>query len=236
MSVETPAYSRPQEEIKSIFDRIASRYDFLNGFLSFQRDKSWRKRAVQKSLNGNEKSILDIGTGSGVFLEEFLNQHSFTRAVGLDISPEMLTLARRRLGSKATLLLSEGPQLPFQGSEFEIVSTAFVLRSLPDILAFFKEIYRVLRPGGRLVILELTRPSKPAMKVLYHSYLNWYLPVIGRLFSGSQDAYKFLSSSIQKFYEVGETVEFLKLAGFNSVHIHSLTGGICTLVIAEKNS
>ncbi|MBI4970318.1 MAG: ubiquinone/menaquinone biosynthesis methyltransferase [Candidatus Omnitrophica bacterium] len=232
--MKMPTYARPQQEIRSIFDRIAGKYDFLNSFLSFRQDKSWREKAVRKSLTRKEKSILDIGTGSGVFLEEFLNQHSFERAIGIDISPEMLTLARRRLGSRATLLLSEGPELPFHPSEFDIVSTAFVLRSLTDILAFFKEAHRVLSPGGRFVILELTRPTKPAMKMLYHSYLNWYLPLVGRIFSGSREAYQFLSSSIQKFYAVGEYVDFLKLAGFETIHIHSMTGGVCTLVIAEK--
>ena len=232
---EVPAYSRPPQEIKGIFDTIASKYDFLNSFLSFNQDKSWRRQAVQQSLKGSEKSLLDIGTGSGAFLEEFLRQHSFLCAVGMDISPEMLTLARRRLGSRAKLILSEGPAIPFQKNEFDLVSTAFVLRSISDILAFFKEVYRVLQPGGRFAILELTRPEKPMMKMLYQTYLKFYLPVVGKLFSGSANAYQFLSSSIQKFYDVGECVDLLKMAGFNPIHIHSMTGGICTLVIAEKN-
>jgi len=232
---QTAEYSRPPREIRNIFDQIASRYDFLNSFLSFNQDKSWRKKAVELSLRGSEKSILDIGTGSGAFLDEFLRRHTFGEAVGIDLSPEMLTLARRRLGSKAILLLSEGPRLSFQKDEFDIASSAFVLRSISDILPFFKEVYRVLRPGGRFVILELTRPDQSLMKMLYRFYLKWYLPLAGRLFSGSRNAYQFLSNSIQKFYEVGEYVNFLKQAGFNPIQVHSMTGGVCTLVIAEKS-
>lgn len=227
-------YSRPTHEIKDIFNRIAPRYDFLNSFLSFNSDKGWRKKAVELGVTGSPKSILDIGTGSGAFLEEFLNSYTFERAVGMDLSSEMLALARKRLGSKADLLLSDGPEIPFQKNKFDLVSAAFVLRSISNLPQFFDEVYRVLRPGGRFVILELTRPNQPVMKMLYRPYLKWYLPLVGRLISGSWNAYQFLSSSIQKFYEVGESVDFLKQAGFNSIQVHSLTGGVCTLVIADK--
>ena len=235
-NLPTPIYSRPQQEIRNIFDRIAGRYDFLNSFLSFNQDKTWRNKAVRLSLRGTEESLLDIGTGSGAFLEEFLNQQTFGRAVGMDLSSEMLTLARRRLGSKATLLLAESEELPFKQNEFDVVSTAFVLRSISDVPKFFQSVHRVLKPHGRFVILELTRPSQPLMKMLYRPYLNWYLPLVGRVFSGSWNAYQFLSSSIQKFYDVGQSVEFLRQSGFNPIQVYSLTGGVCTLIIAEKVS
>ncbi len=234
MISKTQDYSRPQSEIRNIFDKIANRYDFLNSFLSFNQDKRWRRAAVKKTLAGSEKSILDIGTGSGTFLEEFLKVQRFEKVFGTDISPEMLVLARNRLGAGANLLLSQGSGLSFHDHEFDIASAAFVLRSISDLLAFFKEVHRVLKPEGKFVILELTRPKNAFMKLLYLSYLNCYLPLVGRIVSGSANAYQFLSKSIQRFYDVGEIMELLKLAGFNSVKIQSLSGGICTLIIAEK--
>lgn len=231
-----PLYSRPPEEIRNIFDRIAPRYDFLNSFLSFNQDKRWRRNAVRQSITGTEKSILDIGTGSGAFLEEFLHQHTFKRAVGVDVSTEMIALARRRLGSKAELLVAQVPNLPFEKGEFDLVCAAFVLRSVTDILVFFKEVERVLKPNGKFVMLELTRPANPILRMFYLPYLKFYLPLVGKFVSGSWNAYRFLSQSIQKFYEVGEWIDFVKWAGFPKIKIHFLTGGICTLMIAQKES
>lgn len=227
--------SKSLGEIKTMFDRVASKYDFSNTFLSLNQDKVWRKTAVRKSINGSEKSILDIGTGTGALLEVFLREHSFDRAVGIDLSSKMLALAKKRLGEQATLLVSEGAGLPFHKSDFDIVSCAFVLRSISDIPSFFKEVYQVLKLQGKFVCLELTRPSNPVMKLLYEPYVKWYLPCAGKLITGNWNAYEFLSTSIQKFYDRGACVNFLTQAGFNTVKIHSLTGGICTLVIAEKN-
>ncbi len=231
---QIPQYSKNPEEIQSIFDKIAPKYDFLNSFLSFNQDKNWRKIAATLSLTGEQKTILDIGTGSGALLEEFLARHQFERAVGADVSHEMLALARKKLRDKADLISLQMPILPFIHDDFDLISSAFVLRSISDLPTLFREVYRVLRPKGRFVILELTRPVNPLMKVAYHVYLNLYLPIMGKIVSGSWNAYQFLSSSIQKFYSVDEYMSLLNNAGFKTVLQKHLTGGICTLVIVEK--
>ena len=167
-------------------------------------------------------------------LEEFLNRHPFERAIGLDISEEMIREARKRLGNKAQWLMAQGEALPFENGQFDIVSSAFVLRSISNLPGLFYEIQRVLKPKGRFVLLELTRPKRTVLRLLYQIYLKAYLPLIGKIFSGSWHAYQFLASSIQKFYEVDEYVSLLKEAGLSPLLVRPMTFGVCTLVIAEK--
>jgi len=233
-SSQIKSYSKSAEEINHIFDEIAPKYDFLNKLLSFKQDKLWRKKAVQLSVNENVSSILDVGTGSGVFLEDFVNQHSFKKAIGIDFSEQMLKQAKKRLGERASFERVEIPNLPYEKESFDLVSCAFVLRSISDLDLYFQESFRVLKPGGKLVVLELTRPTAWWMKLLYFPYLNIYLPLIGALFSGSSKAYRFLSTSIQKFYNISQVTSKLKQSGFSDVKPHSLTFGICNLIIAEK--
>lgn len=233
-STQLPEYTKHPSEINQIFDVIAPKYDFLNKFLSFKRDDGWRRKAVRQSVEPWMNSVLDIGTGSGVFLYDITRFHPFEKAVGADFSKEMLKQAEQRLGNKAKLDVVELPKLPYEDDQFDLISSAFVLRSIADLDSLFQESYRVLSSKGKFVILELTRPTSWWMKALYFPYLNIYLPFVGRFFSGSWNAYKFLSSSIQKFYGVSELEQKIKDAGFKKVNTKSFTFGICTMIIAEK--
>jgi demethylmenaquinone methyltransferase/2-methoxy-6-polyprenyl-1,4-benzoquinol methylase len=138
-------------EIRQIFTQVAPWYDFLNGFLSFQLDRSWRGRAVEAVVDGHEESILDIGTGTGKLLDAFLSRHPFKRAGGIDLCESMLRKAGTGLKGQAVLLASDVSQcVCFKGESFDIVSSSFTLRSLPNLKTFFQEVHRILKRNGKI--------------------------------------------------------------------------------------
>jgi len=233
-------YKTPDKNvIQSLFSRIAPRYDLLNLILSFGNDSRWRRIAVKKSVKPNDKTILDVGTGSGKLLKTYLEFHEFKKATGIDFSDNMLELAKKELASHHQVLLKNINLLEYDHKEeaFDIVSTSFVLRSIREHLAdFFKKCFSLLNPGGRLVILELTRPENPFIRLLFFPYVKIYLPLVGRLISGEKSAYEFLSKSVINFKNREEVERLLSASGFKSVKIKLLSGGIGTLFIAEKSS
>jgi len=237
MKTEKKVFSPPEASCaRNIFSRIAPRYDFLNGFLSFGRDKIWRKWAVRQALEGRETSILDVGTGTGRFLDAFLKKQRFEKKCGMDFCGEMLTRAKQS-GKNSSVLWIEADAaagIPFYGASFDLISAAFMLRSISGLEPFFREAFRVLKGGGKLVLLELTRPRSWWLKRLYSVYLKGYLPAAGALFSGSRQAYSFLSDSIRQFYPPDEIRTKLEEAGFSGVGIFSCSGGIVTLISGVK--
>lgn len=230
----TPDSSR----IKQIFTEITPRYDFLNGFLSMSLDRAWRRWAVRMTLEGGEKSILDIGTGTGKFLKAFLEQGHFEKIVALDLCESMLERAQKSMpGRGITWLNADISQgIALETGSFDLVTAAFTLRSIRDRLPFFfSEAARVLKRGGKIAFLELTRPRSLWFQMLYYPYLKAYLPLVGALISGSSQAYSFLANSILHFNEPEQIRTLLEEAGFGSVKIHSYTGGIATLITAQKS-
>lgn len=233
----TPSFTTPQPaRIKEIFTRITPRYDFLNSLLSLRLDRSWRRWAVELVLEGSEKTVLDIGTGTGKFLKTFLEKGNFDGACGVDLCQSMLERARKDLADSRIRWIqadvSKG--IPAADASFDLVSAAFTLRSIPNMASFFAEIHRILRPSGKVAFLELTRPVHAWLRILYYPYLRFYLPLMGTLISGSFQAYSFLSNSILHFEEPATVARLLRETGFSQPTIHSYTGGIATLIVARK--
>ena len=234
----TESYATPQSSaIQNLFSNIASKYDLLNFLLSFGLDRMWRNAAVRKSLRETDKSILDVGTGSGKLLKAYCSRHSFNRAVGIDFCEPLLEKAKRDfVGSpevsfrKINLI-----EMDLGDEKFDIISASFVLRSVADDLSnFFGNVHSALHPNGRFVILELTRPRNLIFNFLFQPYLKCYLPLLGKLISGNWTAYQFLAQSILHFKEREEVVGLLKGVGFSRVDSKLLTSGIATLFVAQR--
>lgn len=236
MSLRVYEAPRP-EKIRELFSGVMPKYDLLNHLLSFRMDKVWRERAASFSLKGEETSILDIGTGTGKFLEAFLKKRYFELACAVDICGAMLKEARRCVlpGRPVFWLEADTVQgICFRKNSFDLAVTAFTLRSLRDLEAFFAEVSRVLKPGGRIVLLELTRPRNYFLKALYYPYLRFVLPAVGALFSGSFRSYAFLSRSILNFHEPEYLKSLLARAGFRDVRVVPFSGGAATLIMGGK--
>jgi len=229
-----PAFP-PKEAIRGFFESIAFRYDSINSLLSFRWDEAWRKKAARQILEGGGKrgAILDLGVGTGKFLERFLGEKSWERAVGVDFAREMLKRARARLGLRCQLIQADIHDLPFEAESFDLVISSFTLRSVKDLPHFFGEVRRVLTPGGKAAFLCLTRPSG-LPRILYAPYLKCYLPLVGGMLSREPKAYRFLSESIQTFFSPPEIQRELESSGFKGVSIFPFSFGLATLILAEK--
>lgn len=227
--------SPPKETLQGFFESIASRYDPINSLLSFRLDEGWRKKAVRLILEGEGKAetILDLGIGTGKFLERFLGERNWKQAVGVDFAREMLRRARTRLGSRCQLIQADLHDLPFEAQSFDWVVSSFTLRSVKNLPYFFNGIHRILTPRGKAAFLCLTRPSG-LTRILYTPYLKFYLPLVGGLLSREPEAYQFLSQSIQTFPSPREIQGELESSGFQRVSIFPFSFGLATLILAEK--
>ncbi len=220
--------------IQEFFDRIAGRYDFLNNILSFQMDEGWRKKSRDLVYDPAQNSILDLGIGTGKFLKLFLDKKKWARAAGLDFSAQMLEEARRQLPADIELVKGDFHALPFSPASFDLIVSAFTLRSIQNMPVFLKGVYQILAPKGTAAFLCLTRPRNFFFKLVYYPYLKVYLPLLGGLVSGNRKAYEFLSDSILSFQEPEQTALMMKQIGFTSLEIRRFTFGAATLIIGKK--
>lgn len=233
--MSTTSLASPDKlKIRSLFDQIAFRYDFLNSILSLSLDRYWRHRTKRLVLDGHERSVLDLGVGTGKLLRSFLKTGQFKRAVGLDFSSGMLINCRKTLGFPAGLISGDFHALPFKKGSFDLIISAFTMRSVKDMPRYFFEVYEALTDHGKAAFLCLTRPSNWFVRMLYFPYLKFYLPLVGKFFSGNEEAYQFLSQSVQTFQEPHTTMNQLRQTGFQSIQIKPLTFGAATLIIAKK--
>ena len=225
-----------------MFSGIAKRYDFLNHFLSFGLDRSWRRRAVGivkdhlRSTGHVRPSILDLASGTGDLALEALSQLPDAQITAIDPVPAMLDLFRQKIEGKGTgIVIAEGDaeHLQFQDATFDAVTIGFGTRNFTNLEIAFREIYRVLKPGGIFVNLELARPRTFPMKQLYGLYSK-VIPVIGKRFSRDREAYSYLPDSVQRFPEHEEIVTMLMYSGFHTSRWQGLTAGIVALHIAVK--
>lgn len=226
--------SPEKSKIRSLFDQIAFRYDLLNSILSLWLDSYWRYKTKKLVLDGYERSVLDLGIGTGKFLRSFAKTGNFDRAVGLDFSTGMLINCKKSIKIPAALVNGDFHALPFKKGSFDLIISAFTMRSVKDMPRYFFEIYESLTEHGKVAFLCLTRPKNIIVRALYFPYLKFYLPLVGKIFSGNAEAYQFLSQSVQTFQEPHTTMNYLRQTGFQSIQIKPLTFGAATLIIAKK--
>ena len=221
-----------------MFDRIAPRYDLLNRLLSLGTDLSWRRRALELARLGEGARALDVGTGTGDFALALLARSPRSATVtGVDISPGMLQVAERRaakarLGARYERLIASVESLPFANGAFGVAVAAFVIRNVGDIPRGLREIRRVLRPGGRAVILDLHTPRNPTVRRLYRSY-SFVSPRLAAAFGSDPEAYRYLPRSIEAFYDPETLATLLRDAGFSRVRFERLTFGIAAIHVGE---
>ncbi len=226
-----------KEDIRGIFDSISERYDLLNQILSFGASESWRKRSAKILLSDADfspKTILDLGCGTGKFLECFLKARSWDRAVGVDFSSAMLENARRTVLGNVIWLQEDFEALPFLESSFDLVISGFTLRSVQKAPEFLSRVHRILNPEGKAAFLDLTRPRDLWARLLFFPYLKLLLPFLGWIISGNRKAYDFLSTSVRSFREPEETIRLMRSAGFRDCVSKSFAFGAATLIIGRK--
>src|SRR3989441_8818866 len=221
-----------------MFDRIAPRYDLLNRLLSVGTDLSWRRRALELARLGENGRALDVGTGTGDFALALLARAPGSATVtGVDISPGMLEVAARRaakagVGARYERLIASVESLPFADGTFDVVTAGFVIRNVGDIPKGLREMRRVLRPGGRAVILDLHTPRNPTVRRLYRTY-SYISPRLAAAVGSDPDAYRYLPRSIEAFYDPEALAELLRDAGFTRVRFERLTFGIAAIHVGE---
>lgn len=227
-----------KDQVATMFNNIAPKYDFLNHFLSFGIDILWRKRAIRELASGNPKTLLDIATGTGDFAIESLSLHP-EKVIGIDISEGMLAAGRTKIKSKGLenkieLQKGDSENLQFDANFFDAVTVAFGVRNFEHLSQGLTEINRVLKPNGKLVILEFSKPRKFPVKQLYSFYSNYILPPVGKLFSKDAAAYTYLPESVEAFPDGTDFTAILHLCGFKETKIISLTFGIASIYVAKK--
>lgn len=227
-----------KEYVRSLFDKIAYRYDLLNHLLSGGADLYWRRAAIQKLVEHQPKIILDVATGTGDFALAAMRLKP-ENVVGVDISEQMLEIGRkkiaqRNLSEKVRLELGEAENLKFDNDHFDAAIVAFGARNFEHLDKGLSEMNRVVRKGGAIVVLEFSRPKVFPLKQLYFFYFKNVLPFIGSLISKDKDAYQYLPDTVMKFPEGKEFLERLRTAGFSSLIEDRLTFGIATIYSGVK--
>ena len=226
-------------QVEQMFDNIAPTYDKLNHRLSWDIDRSWRKKAIQMLSNYHPKTILDIATGTGDFAILAAQMLRPQTLIGADISEGMMEIGRQKvkqlgLDSIVKFEKEDCLHLSYADDTFDAVTAAFGIRNFADLNQGLREMCRVLKPDGKLSIVELTTPVSFPMKQLFHIYSHSVLPIYGRLISKDTSAYSYLTKTIEAFPQ-GERMEvILKQAGFREASFKRLTFGICTMYSATK--
>lgn len=223
-----------------MFDAIAPRYDLLNRVLSGGIDQTWRKKVIGRLLADSPGRVLDVATGTGD-LAIMAATMGVAKIVGVDISEEMLRVGQQKIDARSlddriTLQKGDAERLPFSDSQFDAAMVAFGVRNFEDLSEGLSQIYRVIRPGGRLVVLEFSQPKMFPIKQLYNFYGRFILPRIGRMISGNQGAYTYLPESIAVFPEGEQFLDFMREAGFEELDARRLTFGVASMYSGRKST
>jgi demethylmenaquinone methyltransferase / 2-methoxy-6-polyprenyl-1,4-benzoquinol methylase len=228
-----------KEQVAGMFDDIAFRYDFLNRFLSAGIDVQWRRKAIRELKDIDPKKMLDVATGTAdmaILSTGILKPETI---IGIDISDGMLELGRKKvtnlgLENIISLLNGDSETINFPDNSFDAVTVAFGVRNFQQLEKGLSEIKRVLRPGGKLVVLEFSKPKTAGIKQLYNVYMKAVAPNVGKLFSKNRNAYKYLDESIKKFPEGKNFTEILDYLGYRNTYCKPQSLGICSIYCGEK--
>lgn len=239
-SVSSGFNEHAEAESWKMFDKIARRYDFLNRLLSFRQDVSWRKRMIQCLPEGDALTLLDLATGTGDVL---INIHKISgrieKGIGLDMSSGMLgfgqtKLKNQNLTDKLKLMRGDAMTMGLADASFDVATMSFGIRNVPDVPKALRDIHRILKPGGRALILEFSIPKNPLIRAGYLFYFRHILTRIGGIVSGDSKAYKYLNSTVEAFPYGAAFIHLMNDAGFTCIEAHELTFGIATLYVGDK--
>lgn len=230
-----------KQQVAEMFDQIAFRYDFLNRFLSGGIDMSWRKKAIGELKEINPAFVLDVATGTGDFAiltAKYLNPK---KIIGIDISEGMLQLGRKKvekelLNDRIELIKGDSEAINYPENTFDAITVAFGIRNFEDLDKGLTEMKRVLKPGGKLVILEFSKPRQKWFSGFYNLYMKIFAPGIARWVSKNKEAYSYLHSSVKAFPEGDTFLHILQEVGFTQTTLKRLSLGICTIYCGRKNS
>lgn len=243
MKSQVTPYNKPEsgkkDQVAEMFDNISANYDFLNHFLSLGIDNIWRKKAIDQLKSIKPKTILDVATGTGDLAVMALKRLSPDKITGIDISNGMLDVGRKKMISKnidesIELLYGDSEQIPFEDNSFDAVTVAYGVRNFEDLSKGIAEMSRVIKPGGKAVILEFSKPKKFPVKQAFSLYFKYILPFIGKIVSKDSRAYTYLPESVNAFPEGNDFLTIFKAAGFKNVNQIKLSGGISSIYVGEK--
>lgn len=228
-----------KQQIADMFDGIAYRYDFLNRFLSVGIDSRWRKKALLELSKSRPELLLDVATGTAdvaIMASGLLHP---AKIIGIDISERMLEIGRKKikklgLQEKIELLNGDSETINMKSNSFDAVTVAFGVRNFQDLERGLTEILRVIKPGGKLVVLEFSKPVSPLVRSFYNFYMKIVTPFMGKLFSKNRSAYKYLDESIKKFPEGKKFTQILDKLGYHNTYSKPLSLGICSIYCGEK--
>ena len=231
----------PRIDIWQMFDRIAQRYDLLNRLLSFGQDIRWRKRVARFLTDMDNQYILDLATGTADQLLSLLeNSTQINRATGTDLSVNMLEIGRKKIKKKQLndrISLEEGSAEKINHSDntFDAVTISFGIRNVVSVSRSLSEMYRVLKPSGRVLILEFSIPKNRLVRRLYLLYFRYVLPSLGSVISGDGYAYKYLNETVETFPYGDDFCHLLVNSGFQNVFMYPMTFGIATIYVGDKD-
>lgn len=229
-AIATPAAKSAY--VRRLFATIADRYDLITSVLSFGLDRRWKRRLIRLAAPRPSERVLDLACGTGDLA--LLAAARGARVVGLDVVPRMIEKARLRdAGRQTQLLAGDMLALPFPDAAFDLVTTGYGLRNVPDLDRALTEIRRVLRPGGRFVSLDFTRPRPPALWAVYRRYLSSVGGALGWLLHRDPDTYRYIPESLRTFPHAGELVERLRRHGFVDVEWRRVLGGLLAIHMAR---
>ncbi len=227
-----------KKQVADMFNSIARKYDFLNHFLSLGIDIFWRKKAIKMLQSFQPKQLLDIATGTGDFAIEAMKLHP-EKIIGIDISEGMLEVGRKKMKQKGydkiiDMQIGDSENLSFEDNKFDAVIVAFGVRNFENLEKGLQEMKRVIRKGGKVVILEFSKPTAFPIKQLYHFYFRLVLPKVGKIISKDSTAYTYLPASVSEFPSGNEFLKILKKVGYKNTKCKSLTLGISSIYVGEK--
>ena len=228
-----------KDQVAQMFNSIAFRYDFLNRFLSAGIDKGWRKKAINQLKDLNPKLILDVATGTGDVAIMTYHQLHPEKIIGIDISEGMLEfgnkkLANLQLNKVIELQKGDSETIQFEGNHFDAVTVAFGVRNFQHLEKGLAEMQRVLKTGGKLVVLEFSKPTFAPVRAFYKFYMNVIGPSISKLFGSNKAAYQYLNDSVQAFPEGQTFLNLMNEAGFTQTYLIKISLGICTIYCGSK--
>ncbi len=225
--------------VKAMFETIAPGYDFQNSFLSLRRDVYWRRVLAEMLQLENGGVVLDVAVGTAETALAIGHRYPRVRVVGVDFSPAMLGVGNKKIavrgsGAQISLTAGDGRQLPVRSSSIDALTISFGIRNIEERSQVLDEFYRVLKPGGRLFIMEFSYPDQQLLYLLYRFYFNYILPPLGNLISRTNYAYSYLSESVETFPRDKQFIAEIETAGFSDPKIKKLTFGIAKIYSGRK--